>query len=109
MSIQCHFSLGSERIIIRIIQDNILFVDLKTNMMSPIEGLKLNKEGVIKEHPDLKDDVEWKQKAIQRFVNRIKGFNTEMERMDFMIKEMREMGYTPLLLQRDGFRPTKIK
>lgn len=109
MTIQVVFQQASQRVAIRIIGDNILFIDLQTNMLSPIEGLRFNKTGVIKEHPDLKDDPEWKQKAIQRFVDKIKAFESEKEKSDWLIKEMREMGYTPLYRQRNGFRPEKIK
>lgn len=109
MTIQATFQLGTERMILRLIGDNVLFIDPQTNMMSPIEGLNLNKQGVIKEHPDLKDDSEWKQKAIQRFVDKIKSFDTETKRMDWLIEEMKQMGYTPLFMQKDGFRAKKIK
>ena len=109
MTVQCTFQQGSERIVIRIIGDNVLFMDLRTNMMSPIEGLKFSKAGVFKEFPDLKDNPEWKQEAIKRFVNKIKSFKTEMERANWMIEEMRLKGYTPLFMQRDGFRTRRIK
>jgi hypothetical protein len=101
--------MGGERVIVRIINTNVLFVDLNTNMLAPIEGLGFSHQGVIKEFPDLKDDKDWKQKAIQRFVEKIKTLETEEKRMDFMIKEMKEMGYTPLFKQRFGFRTEKIK
>jgi hypothetical protein len=94
---------------IRIIGDNVLFIDLQSNMVSPIEGLNLNKAGTIKEYPDLKDDKEWKQKAIQRFVDKIKALPSETERANWLIEEMRQMNYKPLYKQRDGFRPQKIQ
>lgn len=109
MTIQITFSLGSERTIIRIIGDNILFIDPQTNMMSPIEGLQLNKQGVIIEHPDLKDDPEWKQKSIQRFTDKIKSLPSETERMKWIIEEMKVMGYKPLYSTQDRFRPQRIK
>lgn len=109
MTTQIVFQQGSERIAIRIIGDNILFIDLKTNMMSPIEGLSISKAGTIKEHPDLKDDPEWKQKAIERFVAKIKAFKTETEKTNWIIEEMKSMSYIPLYKQRNGFRAEKIK
>lgn len=109
LAIQSVFQLGSERIAIRIIGDNVLFIDFQTNMMSPIEGLQLSKEGTIKEYPDLKDDKEWKNKAIQRFVDKIKSLPSETERNKWLIEEMKKMNYTPLYSQRNGFRPQKIK
>ena len=109
MSIQTTFQQGSQRIVVRVIEDNVLFIDLENNMMSPIEGLNLNKTGVIKEHPDLKDDPKWKQKAIQRFTDKIKSFKSEKERMEWIIKELKPMGYKALFWQRQGHRPKKIK
>lgn len=109
MTIQITFQLGTERMIVRIIGENVLFIDPQNNTMSPIEGLNLNKAGVEKEHPDLIGDPEWKQKAVQRFVDKIKSFKTENERADWIINEMKQMGYTPLFKQRNGFRPQKLK
>ena len=109
MSIQIVFQQGSERTAIRIIGANVLFIDLQTNMVSPIEGLKFNKQGVMKEHPDLKDDPDWKQKAIQRFVDKIKELPSESKRAEWLIQEMRDMLYKPLYKQRTGFRVEKIK
>lgn len=108
MTIQMTFQKGSERMIVRIIGNNVLFIDPQNNIMAPIEGLNLNKQGVIKEYPDLKDDTEWKQKAIQRFTNKVKSFKTENERADWIVEEMKQMGYTGLYKQREGFRVQKI-
>lgn len=109
MTIQTHFQFGGQRIIVRVIGDIVLFIDLQNNMMSPIEGLNLTKKGVEKEYPDLIGDKDWKQKAIQRFVDKIKSFQTEQQRMDWLIDELKEMGYSPLFQQRQGFRPKKIR
>ena len=109
MTIQCVFQQGSKRVAIRIIGENILFIDLSSNMVAPIEGLKLSKQGVIKEHPDLKDNPQWKQIAIKRFVQKIKKLPTEEKRARWLIQEMKEMNYIPLYKQKNGFRPQKIK
>lgn len=109
MTIQMTFQKGSERMIVRIIGNNVLFIDPQNNIMAPIEGLNLNKQGVIKEHPDLKDDIEWKQKAIQRFTDKVKSFKTENERADWIIEEMKQMKYIGLYQQKEGWRPMKIR
>jgi len=109
MTIQLVFQQGSERIAIRIIGENVLFINLQTNMVAPIEGLKLSHSGVIKEYPDLKDNPEWKQISIKRFINKIKELPTEEDRADWLIKEMKDMSYIPLLKQKNGFRTQKIK
>ena len=109
MTIQCMFQQGSQRVAIRIIGNNILFIDLESNMVAPIEGLKLSKKGVIKEYPDLENDDQWKQKSIQRFVDKIKALPTEDKRAEWIIQEMKDMGYNPMYKTKDGFRPQKIK
>ena len=109
MTTQIVAEKSGSRMAIRIIGDNILFIDLKTNMFAPIEGLRLSKQGVILEHPDLKDNPDWKQIAIQRFVDKSKKFKTESEKSEFIIQELRNMNYTLKYKQRNGFRPQKIK
>lgn len=109
MTIQLVFQQGSDRTAIRIIGENVLFIDLQTNTVAPIEGLNLNKQGTIKEYPDLKGNPEWKKIAIQRFVDKVKSFKTEEERANWLIEEMKQMGYTGLYKQKMGFRTTKIK
>lgn len=109
MTLQTTFKFGSQRIIVRVIETTVLFIDLESNMMSPFEGLELNKKGVEKEYPDLIGDKDWKQKAIQRFVDKIKNLPTENLRMDWIISELKEMGYEPLFKQRKGFRTQKIR
>lgn len=108
MTIQAHFEMGSERIIVRVINEVVLFIDPQTNMVAPIEGLNLNKKGVEKEYPDLVGDKNWKQKAVERFVEKVKSFPNERKRMDWIIKELKEMGYKPLFEQKNGFRPKKL-
>ena len=109
MTISIHFQKGSDRIILRIIGSVVLFIDPQTNQMSPIEVLQLSHQGVLLEYPDLKDKEDWKQIAIQRFVDKIKQLPSETERSKYLIQEMKDMQYTPLFKQRNGFRPQKIK
>ncbi len=109
MTTQIVFQKGTRRTAIRIIGDNVLFIDLNTNMLAPIEGLKFHKEGVIKEYPDLKDDQDWKQKSIQRFVDKVKELPSETKKVEWIINEMRLKDYKPLYKQRNGFRAEKIK
>lgn len=108
MTIQAHFKKGGQVVIVRLIGDVVLFIDPIARQMSTIEGLRISKEGVEREFPDLIGDEEWKQKAIQRFVEKIKSIPTEEERMDWLINELKEMGYEPLFKQEDGFRPVKL-
>lgn len=105
---QAIFQIGGHRTIVRVIGTNVLFMDMQSLMMSPLEGLKLSKEGIIKEHPDLKDNPDYKQIAIQRFTDKIKELPTERERMDWLILELKKMGYVPFSRQVLGHRSRKI-
>jgi len=75
----------------------------------PIDGLKLDKKGVIKEHPDLEDAEDWRQQAIQRFKMKIKTMETDNERIKYIVSELKGCGYKPLYLSREGFRTQKFK
>jgi len=75
----------------------------------PIDSLKIDKAGSIKEHPDLKDDIEWKEKTIQRFKEKLKLLNSEQERIKYIIDDLQKYGYIPKYIQRSGYRPKKIK
>lgn len=90
-------------------EQGLMFFDVSSGQITTIEGLRLDKSGVIKEFPDLKDDDEWRKKAIERFKIKIKSFNTEMEIIKYCIEELKKFGWQPLTLQRGGFRPQKIE
>lgn len=77
--------------------------------MAPIDGLKLDYQGTIREFPDLADDLEWKKKAIERFKTHIKTLHEEDEIANYIIGELRGKGYSPKLKQKTGFRPIKIQ
>ncbi len=86
-----------------------MFFDIGSGMMTTIEGLRLSKSGSIREFPDLKMDDEWKKKTIERLKNKMKTYNTEMEKMEYIKLELIKQGYTPLFYQRGGFRPKKFR
>ena len=74
-----------------------------------IDGLKLNKAGVIKEHPDLKDREDWKEEAIKRFKEVVKAMKDEEAVAEYVILELKKFGHTPKWKQIAGFRRTKIE
>ena len=103
------FQLGPEIVEVRVDNNNILFRNNDSNgMFTTIEGLKLNKVGVIREFPDLKDNNDWQNIARERFKEKIKTMNTEMERANYIIEDLKKYGYEPKYMQRQGHRPTKI-
>ncbi len=62
------------------VQDNSVF--FRTSQLSgfgSIDGIKLNKVGVLKEFPDLKDNEDWQKIARDRFKEKIKQRKTERE------------------------------
>jgi len=104
------FQLGPEIVEVRVDGTNIQFRNNDSNgMFTTIEGLKLNKVGVIREFPDLKDNENWQNIARERFKEKIKSMNTEMERANYIIEDLKKFGYEPKYRQRQGFRPEKIK
>lgn len=102
------FSIGSEMIEVIIDGGNTMFRDAGSGTTTTIHGLRLNKAGVIKEHPDLKDDEEWKVKAIDRLKEHIKKLKTEDKKINYVKDELIKHGYTPMFKQRAGHRPQKF-
>jgi len=104
------FEYGSEIVEVRIDHSNCYFrTGQFGGALSPIDSIKIDKAGSIKEHPDLKDRVDWKEETIKRFKKKLKSYDTEMERVEYVIKDLSKIGYKPIYIQRDGHRPQKIK
>lgn len=103
------FQMGGDIVETIIDTDNIMFRDTSSGTTTTIHGLKLSQTGVIKEHPDLKDDEDWKKKAIDRLKEHIKKFKTENQKMKYIKDELTKHGYQPLFFQRAGFRPERFK
>ncbi len=103
------FGFGSEKILVIIEGTNVSFCNTQFGAKkTSIDGLQLSHEGVIKEFPDLKEDKEWRKKVIERFKEKISNFNTEQERANYIIEDLRKHGYVPEQKQIGGFRPKKI-
>lgn len=94
----------TEIVFIRINGSNLLFSTNSQQIFSPIEGLHLNYNGVLKEHPDLKGNPNWKQEAIKRLKEHLKLLSTEDEISNYVINELKKMGYLPKYKQRSGHR-----
>ncbi len=102
------FELGPDQVEVIVDRYNILFRETASGTTTTIQGLKLSKAGVIKEHPDLEGDDEWKKKAIERLKKHIKKFKTEMQKINYIKDELSKHGYRPLFFQRAGFRPKQF-
>lgn len=108
--IELIFYYGSEVILVRIIGKNVEFGNSAYgNKLASIDGLNLDKNGVIKEFPDLKDKLDWRSIAISRFKEHINKMNNEDEISNYIVKELSSKGYIPKFKQRKGFRPSPIK
>lgn len=107
--IQLMFQYGNEIILVIIKGTQVTFGNTTFGaLMTDISGLKLNKEGVIKEFPDLKENKNWEDEAKKRFREKIKSLKTEMERAKYLVKDLKEHGYLPKFLQRGRHRRENI-
>lgn len=107
--IKATFILGSDYYEVIVDGTNVMFSDASTGQVTTIEGIKLNKAGVVKEFPDLENNPEWNKIAVERFKEHVKKLGSENQRINYVIEEFRKIGYTPLTKQRAGWRPRKIK
>ncbi|HDK42725.1 MAG TPA: hypothetical protein ENG87_05055 [Candidatus Pacearchaeota archaeon] len=103
------FQFGTEIIEVKVQGVNVLFRASQFTNFADIDGIKLNKVGVLKEFPDLKDSKDWQIIARKRFKDKIKTMKTERERVDYIIEDLTKFGYKWLYKQRAGFRPEKNK
>ena len=102
------FEFGPETIEVRIKDSTCFFRTSNFQQFATIEGIKLDKGGVFKEFPELRDDKDWKKKAIIKFKDKIKNMKTEKEQAQYVIDDLTKFGYKPMYLQKQGFRPVKL-
>jgi hypothetical protein len=106
------FSLGNQAGVIKIDGSNIQYGKMfrGTCIWMPIEKLRLDYNGIIKEFPDLKDkqEIEAREIASQRLKNHLKSLKNEDEVYDYVIKELKKFGAIPRLKQKKGVRPEKL-
>ena len=107
--IELMFELGSEVILVVIDKHKVTFgSSAYGSQMADISGLKLNYEGVIREHPDLELRSDWNDIAIGRFKDKIKTFGNDEEICDYIIGELEGIGYKAKQKRRNGFRPINL-
>lgn len=104
------FKLGMEIIEVRVHDKDVYFRSSQYGaMFAPIEGLKLSKAGALKEFPELEGDPKWQEKAIVKFKEKINEFNNEDEKMNYIIEDLKKVGYQPMYKQKEGWRPERIR
>jgi len=102
------FQFGSEIVEVRVHHEFVYFRNQNSPAFGSIEELKLNRGGVVKEFPDLKDDKEWEKKARERFKEKIHSFKSEEERMKYIVDDLSKFGYVLKYVQKQGHRPRKV-
>ena len=107
--IKTQFKLGSELFDVVIKGNELLFMDIGTGAITTIEGIKLSRVGVLKEHPDLENESEWKKIAIKRLKEHMNSFRIEMDKAIYIKDELIKFGYEVMHYQKAGFRPQKFK
>lgn len=103
------FNYEGEFVEVRVVEDNVYFRNTWNTKFATVNQIHLSKNGCEREFPDLIGDENWREKAIQRFKDKIKSFKTEKERINYIIEDLKKFGYEPKYLQQDGFRVKKIK
>jgi len=104
------FEFMNEKVIV-IVEGNEVRIG-QTNfgaVTTTIDGLKLNHEGVIKEHPDLKAEPNWRELAIERFKQHVRSLKSEDAIVSYLIEDLRKYGYIPKLKKKKGFRGEVIE
>ena len=103
--IRLHFDFGGDRIMVEIKGKSLMFGNIsKDNFMVPVDKLKLDHKGIIKEFPDLKNDSKWKDKAVKRFKSHVSNLKSEDERAEYVIDDLKHHGYKAKLKEKSGFR-----
>ena len=102
------FQFSTDMIEVVIDGNNLMFMDISSGMITTPEGIRISKDGVEREFPDLVNDDKWKKKAIERLKNHIKEYKNENEKLNYVKNELESYGYKALFKQKAGFRPTKF-
>lgn len=107
--IQILFEKVGQRVGVEVRGENVVFFDYQSMLKSPIDGMKLSYEGVLLEHPDLENNPNWRAIAITRFKEHVRNLETEDKRCQYIVDELKKIGYKPLFKQKEGFRIEKLK
>jgi len=107
------FQKGTEVVAIRIINKQLLFSKVQGGVIkfAPVDSLKLNPAGIVKEFPDLKGVPipQMKKEAVKRLKIHIKNMKTSKEIMDYLVKDLGKHGYIFKSYQLPGHRMVRVK
>lgn len=102
------FQLAGDAFEIVIDNNHLFFKELHHHTLTTIEGLQLSYSGVLKEHPDLEDNPEWRSIAIDRLKKKLKEYPTEMSKLLYVKDELTKFGWQPMYFHRAGFREQRF-
>lgn len=105
--IQATMQLVDNQVTVEVEGNNLMFHDIESGTLAPLEGIKLSEQGVKKQFPDLENDEEWHKKAIERVKKHMKEYQTEREKIKYVVTELQKNGYELLYFRRKGWRPSK--
>lgn len=108
--IGCLFQFANEFVEVRVDGNQLLFRTPQTGMLfATLNCIRFDKAGTILEFPDLKDNEDWNSIAMERLKSKLKTFETEDKKMEYVIDELSKKGYVPKFKQKAGFRMEVIK
>lgn len=70
----------------------------------PLDTLDLDKNKVIKEFPDLEENKDWRDTAMKRLKEKLKSFDNENRKIEYIVGELKKVGYNPHSFQKQGGR-----
>lgn len=103
------FEYGNEIVETRVTGTQV-FIRTSTygTQFAPIESIRFDKEGVLREFPDLKDNPNWREISMERFKEKLKQLGTENKIADYLIEDLKKYGYIPKYKQKQGHRVEAI-
>ncbi len=103
------FEFGNEIILVEIKGTDVKFGSTQYGIqLAPIDGLKLDYQGVCREFPDLETHPDWRGAAVKRFKKKIQELKTEEKIADYLVDDLKNFGYKPKSKQVSGFRMEKL-
>jgi hypothetical protein len=104
------FQFGNEYITAEVRGTELYFRTADYNTQAaPLDSVKLDRAGVIKEFPDLAFADDWRQKALERLKMKIKDMASEIERINYTITDLKQFGYIPYAYQKQGHRVKRFR
>ena len=104
--IKLYFKKERDVLMIKILGNNITFSNEQLGFMAeaPIDLIKMDYEGILRECPDLADKhpIEARSEYIRRFKELISGMKNEDEIKEYVIDQMTRAGYDFRRIEKAG-------